>query len=51
VGNGIAVIEVSEAAVVLISANAASGEVDLDGPRPPEADSSGFVSAPRNRPK
>jgi hypothetical protein len=51
VGQGTAAFEVFEAALMLISANAASGEEELDGLRLGEADSSGIVFAVGNRPK
>lgn len=51
VGQGTAAFEVFEAALMLISANAASGEEELDGLRFGEADSSGIVFAVGNRPK
>ena len=51
VGQGTATFEVFEAALMLISANAASGEEELDGLRFGEADSSGIVFAVGNRPK
>ena len=50
-GQGTAAFEVLEAALMLISANAASGEVELDGLRLWETDSSVIVLAVGNRPK